>query len=121
MAEHYSTFVPGGTSWLLQRVTAAFLVLVLAFHFMLLHFINHAADVTFAASATRMANTAYFVTMLLFLATAAFHGLNGVYQALVSQGLSGRPKRAVKWGLTVAGVAVVVQGYRLASALAGGV
>ena len=120
MAEHYSSFVPGGTAWLLQRVTAAFLVLVLAFHFMLLHFVNHAADVTFAASATRMANVAYFATMVLFLATAAFHGLNGVYAALVSQGLSGGRKRAVKWGLAVAGVLLVVQGVRLATTLAGG-
>ena len=120
MAEHYSSFAPGGTAWLLQRLTAAFLVVVLAFHFMLLHFVNHAADVTFAASAARMANDAYFATMLLFLVTAAFHGLNGVYAALVGQGLSGTAKVAVKWALVVAGVLLVVQGWRLATALAGG-
>ena len=30
MAERYSSFAPGGTAWLLQRLTAAFLIVVLA-------------------------------------------------------------------------------------------
>lgn len=120
MAERYSSFTPGGTAWLLQRVTAAFLVVTLAFHFLLLHFLNHAADVTFGVSAARMTQWGYYGTMILFLATAAFHGLNGVYNALVNQGLDGTTKTAVKWGLVVAGLLLVFQGIRLANALAGG-
>ena len=50
MAEYYSSFEPQGTRWFLQRVTAAFLVVVLAFHFLLLHFVNHAAEITFAVT-----------------------------------------------------------------------
>ncbi|MFB6295951.1 MAG: succinate dehydrogenase hydrophobic membrane anchor subunit [Halobacteriales archaeon] len=121
MAERYSSFAPGGTGWLFQRITAAFLVVVLAFHFFLLHFVNHAADVTFLGSAGRMSEWGYFVTMILFLVTATFHGVNGVYNALVNQGLSGRRKQAVKWVLVVASVLLIVQGVRLALALQGGV
>jgi succinate dehydrogenase / fumarate reductase membrane anchor subunit len=121
MAERYSSFAPGGTGWLLQRITAAFLIVVLAFHFFLLHFVNHAADVTFLVSADRMARTGYFVTMILFLVTATFHGVNGVYNALINQGLSGRAKQAVKAVLVVASVLLIVQGVRLALALQGGV
>jgi len=121
MAERYSSFAPGGTGWLLQRITAAFLVVVLAFHFFLLHFVNHAADVTFLGSAGRMTEWGYFVTMILFLVTATFHGVNGVYNALVNQGLSGRRKQAVKWVLVVASALLIVQGVRLALALQGGV
>ena len=120
MAERYTTFTPGGTGWVLQRVTAAFLIVVLAFHFFLLHFVNHAADVTFAGSAARMAEWGYFVTMILFLVTATFHGVNGVYGALLNQGLDGTAKRVVKWGLAVAGVLLIAQGVRLALALSGG-
>ena len=120
MAERYSSFTPGGTRWLLQRLTAAFLIVVLAFHFMTLHFINHAADVTFAGSAARMAEWGYYATMILFLVTATFHGVNGVYNALINQGLDGTAKTAIKWGLVVAGLLLVVQGIRLANALAGG-
>ena len=120
MAERYSSFAPGGTAWVLQRVTAAFLIVVLAFHFFLLHFVNHAADIEFAGSAARMAEWGYYLTMVLFLVTATFHGVNGVYNALVNQGLSGRAKTAVKWGLVVAGLLLVAQGIRLANVLAGG-
>ena len=119
MAERYSSFAPGGTAWVLQRVTAAFLIVVLAFHFFQLHFVNHAWEISFQGTQARMENVGYFLTMVLFLVTAAFHGLNGVYNALVNQGLSGRPKRIVLAGLTLAGVALVAQGTYVAIAMAG--
>ena len=122
MAERYSSFSAGSTSWFLQRVTAAFLIVVLLFHFVSLHFIQHAADIEFMGSATRMADIGYFVTMILFLVTATFHGVNGVYNALINQGIAGYTRRGVKWFLVVAGVALIVQGIRLAFALrAGGI
>lgn len=120
MAERYSSFTPGGTGWLLQRITAAFLVLVLAFHFFQLHFVTHAAEVTFAGTSARMENVGYFLTMVLFLITAAFHGVNGIYNALVNQGLSGTPKKVVFAILTIAGVALVAQGIYVAIVMAGG-
>ncbi|MDX1748454.1 MAG: succinate dehydrogenase hydrophobic membrane anchor subunit, partial [Halobacteriales archaeon] len=114
MAEYYSSFERGGTRWLLQRITAVFLVAVLAFHFMLLHFVNHAAEITFQGTSIRMSQLGYLLTMVLFLVTATFHGVNGVYNALVNQGLSGSTKTVVKWGLVVAGVLLIAQGIRLA-------
>jgi len=119
MAEHYSSFDRGGTRWLLQRVTAAFLIVVLAFHFFQLHFVTHAYEIELAGTQARMENPAYFATMVLFLVTAAFHGINGVYNALVNQGLEGTQKTAVKWGLIVAGVVLVAQGIRVATVMAG--
>jgi succinate dehydrogenase / fumarate reductase membrane anchor subunit len=114
MAERYSSFDPDGTMWLLQRVTAAFLVVVLAFHFFLLHFVNHPADITFHSTRVRMRDVGYFLTMVLFLVTAAFHGVNGVYNALVNQGLTGTRKTAVKWVLVAATALLIAQGVRTA-------
>ncbi len=119
MAERYSSFAPGGTAWLLQRITAAFLIVVLAFHFFLLHFVNHAADVTFLQTQARMQDVGYFLTMVLFLIAAAFHGVNGVYNALVNQGLKGTQKRVVLAVLTLAGIALVIQGIWVALAMGG--
>ncbi|MWV39482.1 MULTISPECIES: succinate dehydrogenase [Natrialba] len=119
MAERYSSFAPGGTAWLLQRITAAFLVVVLAFHFFQLHFVNHAAEVTFMGTRARMENVGYFLTMVLFLIAGTFHGVNGVYNALVNQGLSGTPKKVVLAVLTIASVALIVQGIWVALAMAG--
>jgi len=119
MAERYSSFEPKGTRWLLQRLTAAFLVVVLAFHFMTLHFVNHAADVTFAGTQMRMQQPGYFVTMVAFGLTATFHGVNGVYNALVNQGIEGTGKTAVKWVLIVAALLLGVQIIRVATVMAG--
>jgi len=117
MAEHYSSFERKGSRWLMQRLTAVFLVGVLAFHFMLLHFVNHAAEVTLAGTTARMSQVGYFATMWLFLVTATFHGVNGVYNALINQGLTGTRKRAVKWVLVVASVLLIAQGTRVAVAM----
>jgi succinate dehydrogenase / fumarate reductase membrane anchor subunit len=119
MAERYSSFEAGGRRWLWQRITAAFLVVVLAFHFFLLHFVHHAADVTFAMSAGRMEQLSYYSLMVLFLVTATFHGVNGVYNALINQGLSGQRKTAIKWVLVAASALLIVQGIRTANAWAG--
>ena len=104
---------------MLQRITAAFLIVVLAFHFFLLHFVTHAADITFAGTQARMEHVGYFLTMVLFLITATFHGVNGVYNALVNQGLSGTPKKVVLAILVLAGLALIGQGTYVALAMAG--
>ena len=119
MAERYSSFSSGSTTWMLQRLTAAFLVVVLAFHFFLLHFVNHAAEIRFMGSQARMQELGYFVTMVLFLVTATFHGVNGVYNALVNQGLDGTAKTATQVVLGVASLLLVAQGIRVAVVLAG--
>ena len=119
MAERYSSFERGGTRWFLQRVTAVFLIIVLAFHFMVLHFVNHAYEITFMGTRTRMQQPGYFITMVLFLLTGAFHGTNGVYNALVNQGLAGTHKNIVKYILIIASIVLVVQGIRVAMAMAG--
>ncbi|UPW00386.1 succinate dehydrogenase hydrophobic membrane anchor subunit [Halorussus gelatinilyticus] len=119
MAERYSSFQSGSASWLFQRVTAAFLVVVLAFHFFLLHFMNHASEVTFAGTSARMSEWGYLVTMVLFLWTGTFHGVNGVYAALLNQGLTGTKKTAVKGILVVAGLALAAQGTYLALVMNG--
>jgi len=119
MAEHYSSFERGNLRWFLQRLTAVFLIGVLAFHFMLLHFVNHAAEITFMGTNARMSQVGYFGTMVAFLVTATFHGVNGVYNAFINQGLTGTKKQAVKWTLVVASVVLIAQGVRTAIAMAG--
>ena len=119
MAEHYSSFERGSLRWVLQRVTAVFLIGALAFHFVLLHFINHAADITFAGTSARMGEIGYFSLMIVFLFTAAFHGLNGVYNALINMGLEGTKKKVVGAVLALSGILLVVQGTYVALVMNG--
>ena len=119
MAEHYSSFERSGVRWLLQRVTAVFLIGVLAFHFVTLHFVNHAAEIEFAGTQARMGNLLYFSLMWTFLVTATFHGVNGVYNGLINMGLDGTQKKVVGGVLVLASIALVVQGTRVALVMAG--
>lgn len=119
MAEYYTSFSRDDTRWLLQRVTAVFLIGVLAFHFMLLHFVHHAYEIELAGTQARMAQPGYFITMVSFLIAATFHGVNGVYNALVNQGLEGTPRTAIKYGLIIAGLLLIIQGIRVAIVMAG--
>lgn len=119
MAEYYSSFDSGGRRWFLQRLTAVVLIATLAFHFFLLHFVNHAAEITFAGTQARMSQVGYFITMVVFLVTATFHGVNGIYNALLNQGVTGTARPVPKYGLAIAGVLLIVQGIRVAIAMAG--
>ncbi|WP_435335631.1 succinate dehydrogenase hydrophobic membrane anchor subunit [Haloarchaeobius sp. TZWWS8] len=114
-----TSFERGGWGWLFQRITAAFLVVVLAFHFFLLHFYHHAFEITFMGTQARMQDVGYFATMWLFLVTATFHGVNGIYNALVNQGISGGQKTAMKGVLALAGFLLVAQGTRVALVMNG--
>jgi succinate dehydrogenase / fumarate reductase membrane anchor subunit len=78
---------------------------------------NHAAEITFAGTQARMSQVGYFATMVLFLVTATFHGVNGVYNALVNQGIEGRPRQALTWGLALVSLLLVAQGVRVAVAM----
>jgi succinate dehydrogenase / fumarate reductase membrane anchor subunit len=121
MAERYTSFRRGGRRWLWQRITAAFLIIVLAFHFFLLHFVHHANEVTFGMTQGRMQELAYFSLMVLFLITATFHGVNGVYNALINQGVTGKKKTMMKLVLSAASLLLIVQGLRTAVVWADGV
>lgn len=120
MAEHYTSFSRDDTRWVLQRVTAVFLIGVLAFHFMLLHFVHHAYEITLAGTTARMSQPGYFVTMVSFLVAGTFHGVNGVYNALVNQGIEGTPRTIVKYGLIIVSLLLIAQGSRVAWAMTGG-
>ncbi|ERG98186.1 MAG: succinate dehydrogenase, hydrophobic anchor subunit [Haloquadratum sp. J07HQX50] len=121
MAERYTSFRRGGRRWLWQRITAAFLIVVLAFHFFLLHFVHHANEVTFGMTQGRMQELAYFSLMVLFLITATFHGVNGVYNALINQGVTGKKKIIMKLVLSAASLLLIAQGLRTAVVWADGV
>ena len=119
MAEHYSSFTEGGRLWFVQRLTAAFLVIVLAFHFFLLHFVHHADEVTFLMSQARMTNLPYYSLMILFLFTATFHVAMGVDNEMVNTGLTGTKRTAAQAQLISVRPVLLEKGGQQAHAVAG--
>jgi succinate dehydrogenase subunit D (EC 1.3.5.1) len=69
----------------------------------------------------RMQELAYFSLMVLFLITATFHGVNGVYNALINQGVTGKKKIIMKLVLSAASLLLIAQGLRTAVVWADGV
>ncbi|QZA89729.1 succinate dehydrogenase [Salinarchaeum sp. IM2453] len=124
-----STFNANTVNWVLQRVTAVVLIVLLAGHWITLHyptgsilgleFPDRAAEITLAGTEARMEEWWYFGAMWLFLVTASFHGINGVYQALIGFGVEGAKRTIGKWVLIGSGVLIIVQGTRVALHMAG--
>ena len=67
--------------WYLQRITGAMLVILLAAHFWVEHFMTaelQRGDLTYAAIRARVSNPAWQYIDISFLLVALYHGLNGL-------------------------------------------
>jgi len=64
--------------WFLQRLTGLILAICLIVHTVVLHFSSNSA-IDFNVVAGRLVNPLWFIFYLVFLSSAIFHGLNGVY------------------------------------------
>lgn len=67
----------GGFEWLFQRVTGVALVVILAVHFIVLHYTT-GGPVTYDAVAPRLANPYYKALQMLFLVLGLYHAMNGL-------------------------------------------
>jgi succinate dehydrogenase / fumarate reductase, membrane anchor subunit len=68
----------GAIAWLLQRMSAVILFVILLIHFVTYHFISE-GDMTWKNVVTKMQSPWFNLVQFLFLITALYHGLNGVW------------------------------------------
>ena len=104
--------------WLLQRVTAIGLIVLLPIHIV----INHLANISkveegilpglvvFSDVAERFESPAYWVVDLLLLSFVLYHGLNGVRNVAMDYGLRGVGEKVVTGALSLVGVAAFAFG-----------
>ena len=94
--------------WYLQRITGALLVLLLAAHFWVEHFMTaelQRGDLTYQAILSRISNPLWQAIDISFLLVALYHGLNGLRNiALDYSRIPPRGVRAITAGLIVAGI-----------------
>lgn len=95
--------------WLFQRLTAAFLVLGLAVHFIVLHFMIE-RPVTMAKVAERLQAPGWVVFDVLLLLCALYHGLNGLYGVVVDFSPPDGVKKWTMWTFWAAGGGAAVVG-----------
>jgi succinate dehydrogenase hydrophobic anchor subunit len=113
------TFVGSGfLPWLLQRVTAIGLVVLLPIHIV----INHLANISkveegilpglvvFSNVAERFESPAYWVVDVLLLSFVLYHGLNGVRNVAIDYGLRGVAEKVFTGALSLVGLAAFAFG-----------
>jgi succinate dehydrogenase / fumarate reductase, membrane anchor subunit len=108
-AEAISEARGGFWPWLLQRITAVLLVLLLGVHLVVNHLMN-VGELTFESIGRRLAGGFLTAVDILLLAAALFHGLNGLRMVLLDYGFGGESRRILDAVLWVVGVACLVFG-----------
>ncbi|MCP4150057.1 MAG: succinate dehydrogenase, hydrophobic membrane anchor protein [bacterium] len=71
----------GAVAWLLQRISAVVLFVILLVHFVTYHFISTGAA-KYSDIAAKMQSPWFNMVQFLFLVTALYHGLNGVWMVV---------------------------------------
>jgi succinate dehydrogenase membrane anchor subunit len=80
-------------SWYLQRITGAALVILLAAHFWVEHFMSaelRRGDLTYEAILHRITNPVWQFIDIAFLLVALYHGLNGLRNIILDYSRVGR-------------------------------
>lgn len=79
--------------WYSQRITGGLLLVLLAAHFWVEHFMTaplRRGDLTFEVIARRISNPAWQAIDIAFLIVALFHGLNGLRNIILDYGRLGK-------------------------------
>jgi succinate dehydrogenase hydrophobic anchor subunit len=96
--------------WLGQRVTAVLVLVTIAVHLILTHYIA-IGELSFADIGGRLGTTAVLVNDIVLLLAVVFHGLNGVRMVVLDYGLASPAGRLIlAVALWAAGLAAAVYG-----------
>jgi len=72
----------GSVAWLLQRISAAVLFILLLLHFSTYHFLSQGRAVSYKYIVAKAGSWWFPLLQFAFLITALYHGLNGVWSVL---------------------------------------
>lgn len=95
--------------WLGQRVTAVLVLVTIAVHLILTHYIA-IGELSFADIGRRLGAIAVLVNDVVLLVAVVYHALNGVRMVVLDYGLSGAAARRV-FGAALWIVGVATVGY----------
>ena len=94
-------------AWIWHRITAVLLVVLVAIHFSIRHFVDPTAVITFADSQMRLQSALYLLVDSGLLVLGLYHGLNGIRNVLLDYWPNSG--RVATWILAVVGI--VAAGY----------
>jgi len=102
--------VAGTWAWFFQRLSAVLLVILLALHIYVDHYMDVGVELTVGEVHTRVKQLVFIVVDYSMLAMVLFHGLNGTRTVLFDFDMFIKRKKLVDVGLWVLGVATMIWG-----------
>ena len=106
----------GVWAWILQRITAVLVFVLLGTHLWVLHYVPSNLTITFAGVAQRMTDVLYFIADSGLLLIALYHGLNGLRAVLFDYITGETARRSITYVLLAVGAAFLLWGeYALAA------
>ena len=109
-AEAVSKHRGGMWAWLLQRVTAVLLIVLLAIHLTVTHLYN-IGKLNYDTIGARVAHAGFTAVDILLLAAAVFHALNGLRMVLMDYWFTSRDRaRILTIAFWVIGIAALAYG-----------
>lgn len=94
----------GWFAWLMQRLTAVFLLLFLGTHIYLLHFLDVSEEISVTSVMQRLSSPFVVFVDLGLLAVVLFHALNGFRAVVFDFGLPKSLRRIFTWLLVLVGI-----------------
>lgn len=91
-------------TWLLQRISAAFLLILLGIHIWLLYVTNTSGVISFSEAKARLVSAPFVTLYVLLLFFGLFHAFNGLYTIMVDMGI--RPRKTAIGVLLAIGLAL---------------
>lgn len=110
MSETLASRAQGVWAWILQRVSAVVLLLLLGIHMFVMHYIPGEPLIEFASVQVRVKSLLFQVVDAGLLSFVLYHAFNGLRAVIFDFGVSEGWQRTVNWVLIVAGVGLFILG-----------
>lgn len=70
-------------AWIIQRISAVLLLVFVAVHFSIMHFVDPTVEISFIDTTLRLKNVLYTIVDAGLLSLGLFHGLNGLRAVII--------------------------------------
>lgn len=110
----------GSVGWVLQRVSAVLLLVLIVAHLWIEHFMHLGRPITYSGVVDRLMHGIYDAVDYGLLIVVVYHGLNGLRNVLMDRVTSAQGVAILNGTLGVVGVATVILGADILSAFLDG-
>ncbi|CAG0946830.1 succinate dehydrogenase / fumarate reductase, membrane anchor subunit [Anaerolineae bacterium] len=100
----------GVWAWILQRITAVLLLVLLGTHLAILHYVPENMNINFLGVAARFKSALYLIVDSGLLAVGLYHALNGVRNVLFDYIINDGTRRNINTVMWVVGVVFLAWG-----------